>query len=150
MFMALGRPVMYTLTFALLAGTNTIGSLLAVGGGVEAVAWAVAVGYGVTGVANFTILRRYVGVGVSDIVRPLTPVAVACVGMAAVIVGFNLVLPGHLHDAAVLALQCVGGAVVYAAVLSLVSRSLWMDLLETVGSLRGKQGDPSAIREHTT
>lgn len=149
MFMALGRPVTYTLMFALLAGTNTVGSLLAVGGGVEAVAWAVAVAFGVTGVANFAVLGRYVGAGVSAIVRPLAPIAVACVGMAAVVVGVDLVLSGQLHDAAVLALQCVGGAVAYGAVLSVVSRSLWADLLKTAGSLRGKRVDLSANQEHT-
>ena len=149
-FMALGRPGTYTLTFALLAGTNTLGSLLASGHGIAAVGCAVITAYGVTGLANFVVLGRYVNAGLGSILRPLVPVAIACAGMGAVVAGVDLAFEDMVHDAVTLTVECITGSMTYALLLARLAPDVWGELARMAAALRDRQVDVPAPGGPTT
>jgi O-antigen/teichoic acid export membrane protein len=141
MFMALGRPGIYTALFALVAATNTVGALSVGASGVVAVAAAITASYVVTGIVNLYVIGRYVGVGIGPTVRPLMPIVVSCVGLIGVVVGADFALKSLVNDAVVIVAQCLGGAIAYSAVLAVTSPALWGELVGVARALRGRSLD---------
>jgi len=134
-FMALGRPGVYTATFGVFAVSNTIGVVLAAGWGVEAIACAVTVAFLVTGLANLVALRFHIELNGRMILESATPIVGSCIVMTLAVLGLRLCLVGHLPDTVLVAAETVVAFASYTGILALVAPGLLEDLLKSVRSL---------------
>jgi O-antigen/teichoic acid export membrane protein len=129
--MVLGKTGIYTVLFALYAGCSTIGSFLTVQYGVAAVAWAVATAAGITGVANFAVLSRFLRFSFFSLVRALWPILAACVMLALAVMAVDRIFTGHVHGFAIVAVQVTVGAAAYMMSIALFDPQLWREFCST-------------------
>jgi PST family polysaccharide transporter len=129
---AVGHPEV-TLRFRLVATvTNVTGFLIAVLVFRDIVA--VAAAYTIRGYAllplNLYWMRHYVGLSIRELLLQLRGVAVATLVMAAAVTAVKFAIAGHVHNAVLLAVEVLAGAVSFTVGLFVVQRPL---LLEVVG-----------------
>ncbi len=127
-FMALGRVGLYMWIFLLDAAASAIGCWLAATHGVAAVAWAVVVAAGVTGLVNFFVISRLVTLSFANLYAATWPILVACGIMALAVLGTERVLIGQVHELIVLVAQVVIGMVCYGTAVAVLARELWGEL----------------------
>jgi polysaccharide transporter, PST family len=142
-FMALGRPGVYTASFGVFAVSNTIGVFFAAGWGIEAIASAVTVAFLVTGLANLVALRFHIELSGQTILQSATPIVGSCIVMTLAVVGLRFSLVGHLPDTVLVAAETVVAFASYTAILARVAPGLLADLLRSVQSLY--QRDEAAV-----
>jgi O-antigen/teichoic acid export membrane protein len=129
---AVGHPEI-TLRFRLVSTvTNVTGFLIAVlvFGDIVAVAAAYTIrGYALLPL-NLYWMRRYVGLSIRELLLQLRGPTVAAMVMAAAVIAVKLAISETVHDAVLLAVEVLSGAVAFTVALFVVERPL---LLEVVG-----------------
>ena len=137
-FLALGRVRLYTWLFALYASLSGVGCWLAATHGMAAVAWAMVVAAGGTGVANFFVVSRLVRIPFGGLYAGMWPILVACGIMGLSVFGTERVLSGRVHELIVLVTQVVIGMVCYGTAVAVLARELWDELWSIAKLMRGQ------------
>ena len=138
-FMALGRVGLYTWVFGIDASVTAIGCWLVASHGVAAVACAVVVAAGITGIVNFLVISRLVSLSFTSLAAMTWPILIACAIMALAVLGIAQVLNGHVYELIVIFAQIVVGVASYIVAIAILARELWGELWGIVKLMRNQK-----------
>ena len=144
---AAGHPEV-TLRFRVVTTTvHVVGFLIAVTvfHSIVAVAAAFVIGSYLMLPANLYLQRKYAGIAIFEHLWQLRWVALCTAVMAGAVLAVKFVLAGHVHPAILLALEVAVGVVVYSALLLILERDLFREVI-TVALQAVPGGDRIARR----